>query len=110
VEVLTLRGLVTYYVLFFIKLESRRVEVAGITPHPNEAWMKRIARNVTMDGWGFLKECRHLIHDRDTKFTGSFRAIIKRNGIIKVKTTYYYFESPRKQGIVVRDQSVVMNA
>ncbi len=34
VEVLTLRGLVTYYVLFFIRLESRRVEVAGITQHP----------------------------------------------------------------------------
>jgi hypothetical protein len=46
VEVLTLRGLVTYYVLFFIRLESRRVEVAGITRHPNEAWMKQIARNV----------------------------------------------------------------
>ena len=30
VEVLTLRGLVTYYVLFFIHLESRRVEVSGI--------------------------------------------------------------------------------
>jgi len=29
VEVLTLRGLVTYYVLFFIHLESRRVEIAG---------------------------------------------------------------------------------
>ena len=36
VEVLTLRGLVTYYVLFFIQLESRRVEIAGITRHPNE--------------------------------------------------------------------------
>ncbi len=35
VEVLTLRGLVTYYVLFFIHLESRRIEVAGIKPHPN---------------------------------------------------------------------------
>jgi hypothetical protein len=32
VEVLTLKGLVTYYVLFFIQLESRRVCVAGITP------------------------------------------------------------------------------
>jgi hypothetical protein len=48
-EVLTLRGLVTYYVLFFIHLESRRVYVAGITIHPNEPWMKQIARNVTMD-------------------------------------------------------------
>ena len=32
VEVLTLRGLVTFYVLFFIHLESRRIEIAGITP------------------------------------------------------------------------------
>ena len=55
VEVLTLRGLVTYYVLFFIHLESRRVEIAGITQHPNEAWMKQIARNVTMDEWGFTR-------------------------------------------------------
>jgi hypothetical protein len=35
-EVLTLRGLVTYYVLFFIHLESRRVDIAGITVHPDE--------------------------------------------------------------------------
>jgi hypothetical protein len=38
-EVLTLRGLVTYYVLFFIHLESRRVGIAGITVHPDERWM-----------------------------------------------------------------------
>src|SRR5918992_2225543 len=36
VEVLTWKGLVTYYVLFFIHLESRRVSLAGITRHPNE--------------------------------------------------------------------------
>jgi len=77
VEVLTLRGLVTYYVLFFIRLESRRVEVAGITQHPNEAWMKQIARNVTMDEWGFLDNCSYLIHDRDTKYCQSFRDIIE---------------------------------
>jgi len=41
VDVLTLRVLVTCYVLFFIQLESRKVEVAGITPHPNERWMKQ---------------------------------------------------------------------
>ena len=69
VEVLTLRGLVTYYVLFFIRLEIRRVDVAGITQHPNEAWMKQIARNVTMDEWGFLDNCSYLIHDRDTKLS-----------------------------------------
>ena len=81
VEVLTLRGLVTYYVLFFIRLESRHVEVAGITRHPNEAWMKQIARNVTMDEWGFLEGCRYLIHDRDTKYCQSFRDIIESGDV-----------------------------
>ena len=75
-EVLTLRGLVTYYVLFFIHLESRRVDIAGITIHPDEAWMKQIARNATMDDCGALRDCRYLLHDRDTKFTRSFRAIL----------------------------------
>ena len=75
-EVLTLRGLATYYVLFFIHLESRRVNIAGITVHPDEPWMKQIARNATMEGCGALRDCRYLLHDRDTKFTQSFRAII----------------------------------
>jgi putative transposase len=76
-EVLTLRGLVTYYVLFFIHLESRKVDIAGITVHPNEPWMQQMARNVTMEGCGILQDCRYLLHDRDTKYTLSFRAIIK---------------------------------
>jgi hypothetical protein len=57
-EVLTLRGLATYYVLFFINLESRRVDIAGITIHPDELWMKQIARNVTMEGCGVLRRPR----------------------------------------------------
>jgi Integrase core domain len=62
-EVLTLRGLATYYVLFF-------------TIHPDGLWMKQMARNVTMKGCGILRGCRYLLHDRDTKYTQSFRAII----------------------------------
>jgi putative transposase len=53
-EVWTLGGLVTFYVLFFIHVGSRRVHIAGVTPHPNEAWMKQMARQVTMDEWGVL--------------------------------------------------------
>jgi putative transposase len=48
-EVWTLRGLVTYYVLFCIHLGTRQVHVAGVTPHPNEAWMVQVARNVTIN-------------------------------------------------------------
>jgi len=40
VEVLTLKGLVTYYVLFFIHLESRRVSLAGMTPYLGQEWMQ----------------------------------------------------------------------
>ena len=36
-EVWTWGGLVTYYILFFILLETRQVHIAGVTPHPNEA-------------------------------------------------------------------------
>lgn len=53
-EVWTTTGLVTYYVLFFLHLASRKVHVAGFTPHPDARWMGQIARNVTMDDWGFL--------------------------------------------------------
>ena len=55
---LTLRGLVTYNVLFFIHLETNRVTVAGIAVHPDERWMQQIARNVTMEGRGALRDCR----------------------------------------------------
>jgi putative transposase len=60
VEVVTLKGLVTYYVLFFIHLESRKVWLAGMTPHPEEGWMKQIAINATLEGWGFLANCQYL--------------------------------------------------
>ena len=77
VEVFTRRGLITFYVLFFIQFGSRKVEIAGITTHPDERWMQQMARNATMEGCGFLGNCRYLLHDRDTKYTESFRAIIK---------------------------------
>ena len=60
VEVPTWRGLVTYYVLFFVELESRRVWIGGISQHPDAGWMQRVARNATMEDSGYLKGCRHL--------------------------------------------------
>ena len=76
-------SLTTCYSLFHP--ESRRVEIAGITPHPNEAWMKQVARNITMGELGFLESRRYLIHDRDTKFTDSFRAIVKSGHVEPLK-------------------------
>jgi len=68
VEVLTLKGLMTYYVLFFLHIESRKICVAGITRHPDQEWMEQMARNVTMEDTGFLVQHRYLLHDRDSKY------------------------------------------
>ncbi len=78
VEVMSSVGLVTYYVLFFMHLDTRRVQLAGITTSPDERWMKQVARNLTMADCGFLAGRKHLILDRDTKYTTSFRAIDER--------------------------------
>ena len=39
--------------------------------------MEQQARNATMEGWGFLRGRRYLLHDRDTKFCRSFRELIE---------------------------------
>jgi putative transposase len=82
-EVWTLGGLVTYYV-FFLHLGSRKVQVAGVTPHPNAAWMMQVARNVTMEEWGFLSPGQYLIHDRDGKYCPAFQQIIDTAGVKRV--------------------------
>jgi transposase InsO family protein len=83
-EVWTKAGLVTYYVLFFIHLASRKVLVAGVTPHPAEQWMRQVARNMTLEEWGCLSPGQYLIHDRDTKFCVAFQQIIDDAGVERV--------------------------
>jgi putative transposase len=83
-EVWTLGGLVTYYVLFFIHLRSRKVHIAGVTPHPTAPWMGQGARNVTMEEWGCLAPGQYLIHDRDGKYCPAFQHIIDGAGVKRV--------------------------
>jgi putative transposase len=85
VEVYTIKGLVTYYVLFFIDIASRSVHIAGITPHPDNRWITQIARNITDVQNGFLRGTRYLIFDRDTKYTDEFRKKLVREGIHLVR-------------------------
>ena len=80
-EVLTWRGLATYYVLFVIQLETRRVTLAGITRHPTEEWMEQVARNLTDADRGALLGQRYLLHDCDTKFCAGFRSILRDGGV-----------------------------
>ena len=83
-EVWTAAGLVTYYVLFFLHLGSRKVHVAGMTPHPDQRWMTQIARNVTMADWGVLSRGQYLIHDKDGKYCPAFQRLIDEAGIMRV--------------------------
>jgi putative transposase len=83
-EVWTLGGLVTYYVLFFLRLGTREVHVAGVTPHPNQAWMMQVARNLTMEEWGFLSPGHYLIHDGDGKYCPAFQQLIAAAGVKRV--------------------------
>jgi hypothetical protein len=80
-EVLTWRGLVTYYVLFFVETGSRRVSLGGITRHPDSCWMQQVARNATMQDTGYLNSCRYLLHDRDRKFCHEFRETLAAGGV-----------------------------
>jgi transposase InsO family protein len=80
-EVWTVYGLVTYYVLFFIHLATRKVHVAGLTPYPDQRWMVQIARNVTMVEWGFLLPGHYLILDRDGKFCAAFQQTMEAAGV-----------------------------
>ena len=65
----------------FLHLESRRVNVAGITRHPDQEWMQQIARSATQETWGYLHPCRYVLHDRDTKFCASFRSVLAAGGV-----------------------------
>ena len=81
VEVATWHGLVTYYVLVVMELATRRVQIAGITPHPTAAFMQQCARQLTDPFDGFLLGKRYLLHDRDTKFTQAFDGLLKASGV-----------------------------
>jgi putative transposase len=70
----------TLYVLVFIELHTRRVFVTASTAHPDSAWVTQQARNLSMDLYGRAPPLRFLIHDRDSKFSGSFDKVYRSEG------------------------------
>ena len=46
--------------------------------------MVQVARNVTMEAWGFLAPGQYLIHDRDTEFCAAFQQLIDDAGVERV--------------------------
>jgi hypothetical protein len=73
-------------VLFFIKLKSRRVHLAGCTANPTGPWFTQQARQFAWTLPEQHSSSRFLIRDRDSKFTRDFDAIFRSEGIQIIKT------------------------
>ena len=74
----------TYYVLVVMELATRRVQVAGITPHSTAAFLQQCARQLTESFEGLLVGKRYLLHDRDTTCTHAFDALLQDRGVESV--------------------------
>jgi putative transposase len=76
----------TLYVLVWIELATRRVHLAGATSTPDSAWVTQQARNLVMALRDEGRSLRFLIHDRDTKFSGSFDEVFRSEGVKAILT------------------------
>lgn len=70
----------TLHVLFFIHLSSRRVVVAGVTAHPDSAWVTQQARNAVMNLDDRGVSIRFLLRDHDAKFSRGFDDVFGSEG------------------------------
>jgi putative transposase len=87
------------YVLFFIEIGSRRVHLAGCTPHPDAEWVTQQARQVA---WSFAERAepiRFLIRARDRKFTNGFDAVFEGQHTRIVRTP---IQVPQANGVAER--------
>jgi len=87
------------YVLFFIELGSRRVQVAGCTPNPEAPWVTQRARQLTWSLAERAESFRFLIRDRDQKFTDGFDDVFRGSGIEILRTP---FRAPQANGVAER--------
>lgn len=98
-RILTLKGIREAFVIVFLNLKTRQVILSPATLHPNESWVVGQAE-------AFVKQARVgnlpvalLQHDRDTKFTKSFDAQLKR---MRVKVKRGAYRAPNTNAFVER--------
>jgi putative transposase len=80
-KVVTLRGVVEVFVLFFIHVSSRRVHIAGMSTKPTQAWTAERAREALGFLAGHPGEQPILLRDHDTTFEGCFDGVLRERGV-----------------------------
>ena len=68
------------------KTSQCRVHVAGVTAHPDSAWVTRQASNLVYEFGERSEPARFLVHDRDSKYTGQFDEVFRTEGVEPVLT------------------------
>ena len=80
-EVWTPLGKRMAYALVFLHVGTRKVFVSSPTFHPHTRWVTQQARNTLLRLEAEGHRATILIHDRDTKFSRSFREVFASEGI-----------------------------
>jgi hypothetical protein len=96
-EVWTWRGLGTMYTVFD-RLGLSSVQILGSTAHPDEAFMRQVARILTMAN---AETCRALVCDRDTKWERPVREWLCE-AVIRIAQTPYRAPKARLTGGTLR--------
>lgn len=87
-RILTLKGIREVFVLAFLHVGSRRVVLSPATFNPNEAWVQGQALSFVKQAREQGLSVRTLQRDRDTKFTKTFDAELKRSRVKVMKNSY----------------------
>ena len=66
------------------ELSTRRVHLAGVTAHPDSAWVTQQARNLAIEDR--LGKTQFLIRDRDAKYSGPFDELFRCESVRVLRT------------------------
>ena len=87
-RVFTMHGIRSAFVLVFLHVKSRQVVISPATLHPNESWVVDQATSFVKEARSRGLRVRHMMHDRDSKFTATFTAALKRQRIRSTRTGF----------------------